>query len=71
MWKHSFTTGVIAKELINRSEYKQESAQGYLIGLICNLGDMIIYQLLMESFAYVHPDCQPNSFAFKNLLIKN
>jgi HD-like signal output (HDOD) protein len=71
IWKHSFTTGVIAKELINRSEHKEESAQGYLVGLICNLGDMIIYQLLMEAFSYVHPDCQPNSFAFKKLMMKN
>ena len=71
IWKHSLTTGMIAKELINNSQYKQESAQGYLIGLICNLGDMIIYQLLMESFSYVHPDCQPNSFAFKDLMAKN
>lgn len=71
IWKHSLSTGVIAKELINSSEHKQDAAQGYLIGLICNLGDMIIYQLLMEAFSYVHPDCQPNSLAFKNLMIKN
>jgi HD-like signal output (HDOD) protein len=71
IWKHSLSTGVIAKELINNSSYKQDSAQGYLIGLICNLGDMIIYQLLMEAFSYVHPDCQPNSLAFKSLIIKN
>lgn len=71
IWKHCFTTGMIAKKLINNSSYKQESGQGYLIGLLCNLGDMIIYQLLMEAFNYVHPDCQPNSFAFKKLLLIN
>jgi len=71
IWQHSLATGVIAKTLINTSVYNEEAAQGYLIGLICNLGDMIIYQLLMEAFSFVHPDCQPNSFAFKELMQKN
>jgi len=71
IWKHCFTTGEIAKELINNSPHKQKSAQGYLIGLLCNLGDMIIYQLLIEAFTHVHPDYQPNSFAFKEIMSKN
>lgn len=70
IWQHSLATGVITKELINNSIYKDKSAQGYLIGLICNLGDMIIYQLLMEAFSFVHPECQPNSYSFKVLLQK-
>jgi hypothetical protein len=32
---------------------------------------MVIYQLLIEAFAFVHPDSQPNSFAFKDLMFKN
>ena len=71
IWQHSLTTGIIAKKLISTSPYKKEAAQGYLIGLICNLGNMIIYQLLIEAFTFVHPDCQPNSFAFKELMAKN
>ncbi|WP_448247990.1 HDOD domain-containing protein [Thalassotalea agariperforans] len=71
IWQHSLATGVVAKTLLSKSPYKSESAQGYLIGLICNLGDMIIYQLLIESFSFVNPDCQPNSFAFKDLMFKN
>lgn len=71
IWQHSLSTGLIAKALLSKSQYKSESAQGYLIGLICNLGDMIIYQLLIESFSIVHPDCQPNSYAFKDLMSKN
>ncbi|MFQ3277929.1 MAG: HD-like signal output (HDOD) protein, partial [Colwellia sp.] len=70
IWHHSLTTGVISKALINKSSYKDEAAQGYLIGLICNLGDMIIYQLLMEAFSFIHPDHQPNSYAFKELIQK-
>ncbi|MCJ8293659.1 MAG: HDOD domain-containing protein [Colwellia sp.] len=68
IWQHSLACGVISKELIKASVYKSAAAQGYLIGLICNLGDMVIYQLLMDAFAYVHPDCQPNSYAFKELM---
>ncbi len=70
IWQHSLSSGVIAKELIHSSPYKSDAAQGYLIGLICNLGDMIIYQLLMEAFSFVHPDCQPNSYAYKELMQK-
>lgn len=71
IWQHSLETGVIAKALINKSVHKEEGGQGYLIGLICNLGDMIIYQLLMEAFSFVHPDSQPNSYAFKTVMQKN
>ena len=71
IWKHSQTSGIIAKGLIAKSQYNNDSAQGYLIGLICNLGDMIIYQLLIDAFSFVHPDCQPNSYAFKELMQKN
>ena len=70
IWQHSLGTGIIAKELIKSSPYKTDAAQGYLIGLICNLGDMIIYQLLMEAFSFVHPDCQPSSYDFKELMQK-
>ena len=70
IWQHSLDTGVIANALIKASPFKAEAAQGYLIGLICNLGDMIIYQLLMEAFSFVHPDSQPNSYAFKELMQK-
>ena len=71
IWQHCQETGIIAKSLINDSNNKKEAAQGYLIALICNLGDMITFQLLMEAFSFVHPDCQPNSYAFKSLMQKN
>lgn len=68
IWQHSLTTGVNAKALMKSSSYRVDAAQGYLIALICNLGDMIIYQLLMEAFSFVHPENQPNSYAFKTLM---
>jgi len=70
IWHHNLTTGAITKELLTNSVAKQNIAEGYLIGLLSNLGDMIVFQLLMEAFTYVHPDCQPNSSAFKALLCK-
>lgn len=69
IWHHSFCTGVISKKLISASAEKEHAAQGYLIGLIANLGDMIIYQLMTDAFAVVHPDSQPDSWAFKNLMV--
>lgn len=68
IWQHSLSTGVIAKTLIKQSDLKQDASQAYLIGLICNLGDMIIFQLMMEAFSVVHPDSQPNSYAFKQVM---
>jgi len=70
IWQHSADTGDIAKRLLLSSQYKEEANQAYLIGLICNLGDMIMFQLLMDAFSYVHPDCEPNSHAFKLLMVR-
>lgn len=71
IWQHSLSTGTIAKTLIAQSSIKNSDAQAYFIGLICNLGDVIIYQLMVDAFSVVHPDCQPNSTLFKNMMAKN
>ncbi|MBA6222727.1 HDOD domain-containing protein [Colwellia sp. MB02u-18] len=70
IWQHSLSTGITAKALVAKSSIKASAAQAYFIGLICNLGDLVIYQLLTDAFAIVHPDCQPNSTLFKNLMAK-
>lgn len=70
IWQHSLSTGVIAKNLVAKSSIKDSAAQAYFIGLICNLGDVIIYQLMIDAFAVVHPDCQPNSTLFKSMMAK-
>ncbi|TWX72913.1 HDOD domain-containing protein [Colwellia sp. C1TZA3] len=70
IWQHSLSTGITAKALVAKSCIKDSAAQAYFIGLICNLGDLIIYQLLTEAFAIVHPDCQPNSSLFKSVMAK-
>jgi len=70
IWGHSLATGVIARSIAEETGNSQLKAEAYLVGLICNLGDMIIFHLLIESFAHVHPDAQPNSFAFKSVMMK-
>lgn len=71
IWHHSFSTGVIAKLLLEQSEYQEQAATAYLVGLLCNLGDMIIFQLMADAFSVVHPDCQPDSLAFKQLMMNH
>lgn len=69
IWQHSYTTGVIAKSLVKDAKLPEQAAESYLVGLLTNIGDMIIFQLLVEAFAHVNADCQPNSLIFKKLLI--
>lgn len=71
IWQHSLSTGVIAKALVASSAQKESAAHAYFIGLICNLGDVIIYQLMVDAFSVVHPDYQPNSTLFKSVMAKN
>lgn len=71
IWQHSLNTGVIAKLLIEKTLNKHLAPQAYLVGLLCNLGNIIIYQLLIDAFLEVHPDCQPSSTLFKNVMAKN
>ena len=71
IWQHSLSTGVNARTLVANSNIKNDAAQAYFIGLISNLGDVIIYQLMIDAFAVVHPDCQPNSTLFKSVMEKN
>ena len=71
IWQHSLSTGVNARTLVANSNIKNDAAQAYFIGLISNLGDVIIYQLMIDAFAVVHPDCQPNSTLFKSVMEKS
>lgn len=71
IWESSLTTGEITKSLLSYSDNKHLIAEGYLLGLISNLGDIIIYQLLTDVFNFVHPDCQPNSVLFRETLAQN
>lgn len=71
IWQHSLLSAQIVKQLLSESEQQEKAAKGYLIGLVANLGNIIIYQLLSEAFSHVHPDASPSSTVFKTLLLKN
>lgn len=66
IWESSLLTGEITRSLLKKSKYSHLADEGYLLGLISNLGDIIIYQLLADAFSFVHPDCQPNSKLFRD-----
>ncbi len=68
LWQHSVNTGKIAKNLLEQSEHKHLSCEAYLIGLIHNLGNIVVYQLLLDAFAIVPPEYSPGSKHFKKLL---
>lgn len=71
IWQSSLMTGEITKALLTKAGHQDLVAEGYLLGLISNLGDIIIYQLMADAFNFVHPDCQPNSFLFRETLKQN
>jgi len=67
LWRHSLLTGEIARQLALVTD-KEQAPMAYLAGLLSNLGDIIIYQLMTEAFATVHPDARPGSKLFVQLL---
>lgn len=71
IWQHSLATGAVARELINHSHCSEQSQQAYLIGLISNLGDIVIYQLMVDAFKYAHPDCLPDSRLFRQIISRH
>ncbi|MBM7074351.1 HDOD domain-containing protein, partial [Shewanella sp. 202IG2-18] len=68
LWQHSVTTGKIAKNLLEQSGRKEFGAEAYLLGLMQNLGNIVIYQLLLDAFSVVPPECEPGSRHFKKVL---
>jgi len=71
IWQHSLCIGSYAQALVATTPSAQHAEQAYLLGLISRLGDVIIYQLLLDAFAVVHPDCCPDSVWFKDIMCKN
>jgi len=71
IWEHSELSGRISKELAKNTSLSENVTITYFGALLSNLGDMIIYQLLIEAFSYVHPNCQPDTLAFRKLMSLN
>ncbi|MDO6445549.1 HDOD domain-containing protein [Colwellia sp. 1_MG-2023] len=70
IWLHSLSTGNNCQSLLSISHSPTDKATAYLIGLILNLGAMVVFQLLIQAFSFVNPNCTPDSAAFKALLKK-
>lgn len=68
IWLHSLETGNNCQNITSLSECSADQATAYLIGLILNLGAMVVFQVLIEAFSFVNPNCTPDSSAFKVLL---
>lgn len=69
LWQLSLDTGLYSRDVATRELGADYSGQAYLIGLISNIGDMVIFQLMLDAFQRVHPDNQPNSYAFKRMML--
>lgn len=68
LWLHSQQTAHLSRRLLESND--ANSATAYFVGLIRNLGKMVIFQLLVEAFSHVNPDATPGTLAFKKLIQK-
>ncbi|MFY8352431.1 HDOD domain-containing protein [Pseudoalteromonas sp. SSM20] len=66
LWLHSQITGRISKQFV--AKQNQNAEEAYLVGLLINLGCMVIFQLMIDAFASVCPDSQPNAHNLKRLI---
>ena len=71
LWASSVLTANYAKQLLQKSTNFHLAPQAHLLGLINNLGDIILYQLMIEAFNQLHPDNTPSSSLFQELLKDN
>ncbi len=66
IWQHSNETASLAKQLAGIQGGDKEAA--FLAGLMHDVGKMVIFHLMVESFRTNHPDHKPNALVFKKLL---
>ncbi len=70
IWQQSLNTGQLTKYLLEHENLQEQAATGYFVGLILNLGHMVIFQLMMEAFSVVDPDSKPDIEFFQNIINK-
>lgn len=68
IWQHCLQCGAIAQAAVASSDIKEQANTAYFVGLVCNLGVMVIFQIMIEAFSHVSPDEQPNTLAFQLLV---
>lgn len=66
IWLHSQDVAVVAKTLAARR--KQNADAAYTIGLMHDLGKVVIFQFMVEAFKMIDPDFKQDSLVFKKFL---
>lgn len=66
IWAHCQETAEAGRLIAKYKGVCSETA--YLIGLIHDIGKIIVFRLMIEAFKFVHPDVEPKSIIFKRLL---
>lgn len=68
IWQHSQQCAELTQAIMNVRGEPELSATAYLVGLIRNIGQMIIFQLMVDAFSCVNPDSSPATAGFKRLI---
>jgi len=68
IWEHSFRTALHSQQIAAERLGIEQKGVGYFVGLIRNLGYMVLFQLISESFKFVRPDAKPCTETLINLL---
>lgn len=66
IWIHSMQCAFLCRELANRE--KQDSFDAYFLGLVHDVGKIIIFNCLCEALRTEAPDCSPGTRGFKKLM---
>ncbi|GAA6184050.1 MULTISPECIES: HDOD domain-containing protein [Alteromonadaceae] len=66
VWLHSQEVAVLAKTLAQARNLNADAA--YIIGLMHDLGKIVIFQFMVEAFQKSHPDFKQDSLVFKKFL---
>tara|TARA_R110000772_G_scaffold217559_2_gene328025 strand:- start:9971 stop:11122 length:1152 start_codon:yes stop_codon:yes gene_type:complete len=66
IWLHSQDVASIAKSLA--TQRKQNGDAAYTIGLMHDLGKVVIFQFMVEAFKKIDPDFKQDSLVFKKFL---
>ena len=71
IWQHSFQTALYSQRIAAETCEQGSKGVAYFVGLIRNLGYMVLFQLVTESFKFVRPEAKPCSETLMKLLNQN
>jgi HD-like signal output (HDOD) protein len=66
IWSHSQDVASVAKDLAKQRKENADAA--YTIGLMHDLGKVVIFQFMVEAFKTINPDFKQDSLVFKKFL---